>query len=346
MKDQAFVLRRLVLQSRQRSAATDASVSCLRLAVACGKGGTGKTTLAINLAVGLAGRSPEEADGAGRRVCLLDTAEFAGNADLMCGAPARQTLADVLAGDCWFQDAVLSGPGGISLICGFGSVLRQPRVPNGRQADVWERLRELESNHDVLVFDCGPGHSPAIRRVLRTVDALIVVCTPDPAAVAEAYATIKAAAGTRADVFVVVNQAAASSHAATIVERLQRTARSFLRRSVGSLDAIPWDAAVRRSTERGEPLLLSAPTAPAAERVRAICETLRKRYLRRPQSRRSLFDRLRRGETPETEEASGHDVAAADAPPTPEASPAATAPQHATPDRREQSAAEESTITV
>lgn len=274
MMDQATRLRGL-MESRlaelgQHSVVTEAVPSAPKartLVVTSGKGGVGKTVLALNLALAL--------QQAGKRVCLMDANFGLANVDLLCGLNGYWNLEHVLSGARTLKEVMLQGPGNLTVLSG-GAALAEPpeRFPLGT-ATALQELKTLESQFDYLVIDAGCGLYPTGRAFLAAADVGLVATTPEPTAIADAYATFKATlAQPPSSLVAVVNQATTASQAAAILERLRQTARMFLNLTVTDGGYIPRDPLVPRSVAQRIPLLCGFPRSASAESLLKLARRL------------------------------------------------------------------------
>jgi flagellar biosynthesis protein FlhG len=243
--DQARELR--VLMAARKAATRDASDQTPRvsrsLAIVGGKGGVGKSVIAMNLAVALARQ--------GSTVGLLDASPGMGSLGLLCGQNGYWNFEHVLAGTRKLDEIVLHGGVGIQLVPGASHLLTAPDI---HRAGI-RALAEFEQRHDWLIVDTGADVSEA-RWFAAPADRTWIVTTPEPTAVAEAYASMKilAAAGV-GGVSVIVNQADSQIQAMQILDRLRHAARAFLASDIGLAGSIPFDAAVGQSVFRRVPLI-------------------------------------------------------------------------------------------
>jgi flagellar biosynthesis protein FlhG len=250
--DQADKLRALVQTVAPSSDAQGSGVPMV--VVTGGRAGVGATTVALNLAAVLA-------DG-GARVLLVDGAqqrnEFVEPAGIRPNV--QYTWADVLAGKCELEEAVVDGPVGVRLLLTRGRVSQfdsahcRPRRESGsrRDAATWgdsrraqERLigelRSLEEDYDLIVVDSGCGPTAWSRRFWAGAKLIVLVTTPEDAAVLNAYATLKycAQAAGRLPVRLLVNQAESDAAANAAHRRLESACQRFLSRSIPALPALP-----------------------------------------------------------------------------------------------------------
>lgn len=279
MSDQATILRGLVGDRRDAAAATVAPrtvverrtrtpVDCRTLAVTSGKGGVGKSSLALNLAVALVKM--------GRKVCLLDANPGLGNIDLMCGLNGYWNLSHVVSGARTVEEIVLAGPGGIHVVPGGAGLEELTHAPADVQVDLLEQLVALEAAHDDLLIDTGTGLATGTRQFLTVAERVLVVTTPEPTAIADAYATIKSICGltTTPELFVLVNMATDPAIARNVLHRIHETARSFLQREVREAGYVPLDAAVPRSIHERCPFAATQPHAPATRAIEQLARRL------------------------------------------------------------------------
>ena len=236
--------------------------------VASGKGGVGKSNLSLNLAIA--------ARALGRRVLLLDADVGLGNAEILAGVSASRHLADVLAGRCRLEEAVVPGPGGVDLLAGGHGLAELPPVDGLRWRHVLGQL--AGRGWDLVVIDGGAGVGGAVRPQLLAARELLVVTTPEPTALADAYAVIKLVAarggGAVPRLWVAVNQVQRPAEGETAFARLAGVCRRFLGVEPQLLGLVPLDPQVRVAVRRQVPLLLAAPQSPAARAVDAMARRL------------------------------------------------------------------------
>ncbi len=279
--DQAAALRRWV---RAGAAPTSYHASrAFSIALASGKGGVGKTTLAINLAIELA-RS-------GRQVTLLDADLGMANADVMCGLAPRQRLdAALTSGQLHPADLAVDAPGGFKLVPGCVGVSRLVEPGYREQASLLGVLEQLERASDYLVIDTGAGIGAGVTTMLAAASAPVVVVTPDPPSIADAYALIKCvipmleAHGRRAsDLSLLVNQARTRDEALSVHARISAVASRFLRHDLRLLGWVPSDPAVAESVRRRVPVLVGARNCAAGRSIGPIAQALQARSGRPPE---------------------------------------------------------------
>ena len=288
MSDQANALRGLMERRHSPPAVEPEPIVASKLhtiAVTSGKGGVGKSNIALNLAIALAGMDAS--------VCLLDANLGLGNIDLLCGLNGYWNLSHVITGARALNDIVLKGPGHISVIPGASGLNDMADCPPSAQQDIFSQLEDLEQAHDFLIIDTGTGIHRSVRQFVTLADVVLIVSTPEPTSIADAYATIKSLCG--ADVGrmeALVNQADSPRQAQTVIERLQQTARLFLETKIESAGLIPRDHHVGNAVAKRTPLLIDSPHSPAARAIRQLARRLKTLAGVQP-SRGAFFPRIR-----------------------------------------------------
>src|SRR5688572_29466307 len=235
MTDQATRLRSLAQETREQR--RQASV----IAVTSGKGGVGKSNVAVNLAITLS--------AAGKKVVLLDADLGLANADVLCNLDLPSNLSHVISRKKVLRDVMVKAPGGFSLIGGGSGLARLADLGPGDRQRLVNALAELEEQTDIILIDTGAGISPNVLSFTRAADHVLVVTTPEPTAIADAYAVVKvlhrdsnnpatqAAQRTMFDgaerrISLLVNQVRSAAEARVVHERIAKVARQFLGVSV------------------------------------------------------------------------------------------------------------------
>ncbi len=259
MLDQAERLRELARTSRRRGRV---------VAVTSGKGGVGKTNLAVNLAVASA--------AAGRRVTLLDVDLGLANVDILMNLSPRYTLAHVLSGGRSLAEIVTPGPGGVRVVPGASGVPGLADLDQAGREGLLHELGELEESTDLLVLDTGAGISRNVMAFAAAADEVVVVTTPEPTSVLDAFATIKVLSREDAlgRIRLVVNQCATRAEADAVSRRVAGACRQFLGLGVDRMGYIMTDYHVGEAVRMRRPLVLAYPDAPASRCIRTLAGLL------------------------------------------------------------------------
>lgn len=240
------------------------------ITITSGKGGVGKTSIAVNLAAALAARSV--------RVTLVDMDFGLANADVLCGvSPVTRLDAAVEYGAGTgvalerIAMQVPCGAASFTLIPGAVGLGRLPDLAEHQQSRLLSSLRSAVRGADVVIVDTGAGMGPLVRASAMCADLSLVVVTPEPTSLADAYALIKALsqASRRAGVaFVpprlVVNQALSPDEAAGVAERLSAVAQKFLGTPLALAGALMQDLAVPIAVRSRMPFVVGAPGSSAS----------------------------------------------------------------------------------
>ena len=244
------------------------------LAVVSGKGGVGKTNLAANLAIALA--------AAGRRVLLVDADLGLANIDLVLGRSrdAGRNLAHVLAGRVPLEHIVQEGPAGIHWIPGASHASTVSAADEPRREAFLDGLTALERVHDFLLLDTPGGIGGGVLHLARQADELLLVTTPEPPAMMDAYTLLKAVRAGASEpigpVRLIVNMVTHRQDARRVHARLNETASRFLGIEISLLGHVFCDGHVGRAVQRREPLLLAYPHSQASWCVKQLARAVLK----------------------------------------------------------------------
>jgi flagellar biosynthesis protein FlhG len=263
--DQATQLRSLMREQRIEDPASSASDPAVHrasvIAITSGKGGVGKTNVAVNLAIKLA--------SAGKNVVLLDADLGLANADVICNIDLPANLSHVIARRKDLHEVLVKAPGGFSLIGGASGLARMADLTDADRQRIVTAMAELERVTDVILIDTGAGISPNVLAFTRAADHVLVVTTPEPTAITDAYAVVKVISRDNADrrVSLLVNQVRNAGEARIVHERIAKVARQFLNVRVYDAGHIPADDQVSAAVRKRAPFVLSAPRCGASEAI-------------------------------------------------------------------------------
>ncbi|QDU08107.1 P-loop NTPase [Gimesia aquarii] len=265
--DQAKVLRGL-MEKRQPGIVENVKTSdCRTIAVCSGKGGVGKSITSLNLALALA--------QSGASVCLMDVNLALGNIDLLCRLNGYWNLSHVVSGARSLKEIQLQGPLGISVVTGASGLTDLADCSKAVRKDVLEQMQELEATHDYLILDNGTGIHRSIREFVISADDVLIVTTPEPTAIADAYATIKSLSTIESlEIQALINQYTSADQAENVFLQLKKTTELFLHAGLSQAGQIPHDMNVVQSVYDRDPFVLSHPGCPAAEAIIRLSQHL------------------------------------------------------------------------
>ncbi|MDP9045024.1 MAG: MinD/ParA family protein [Pseudomonadota bacterium] len=243
------------------------------MALTSGKGGVGKTFLSANLAAALAARN--------LRVLVLDADLGLANLDVVLNLYPKITLHDVFTGKSSLEDAILPAPGGFSvLLAGSGLVEYSRLTPEVR--DQLQRIIDtLAPRFDHILLDTGAGISDVVLYAVSLADDVLVIATPEPTSMTDAYATIKVLATQqqRDRIRLVVNQVGRLGEGRNIRNQLQLVVDKFVTPLMSGgrappqlelIGEITQDPAVREAVQKRRLLLELLPGSDAARAVESI----------------------------------------------------------------------------
>ncbi len=251
------------------------------IAVTSGKGGVGKTFVSANLASALA--------KLGLRVLVLDADLGLANLDVVLNLYPKITLHDVFTGKAKLEDAIVRAPGGFSVLLAGSGMVEYSRLTPEVRDDFLRIMGGLIPHYDVVLLDTGAGISDVVLFAVSLASEVIVVATPEPTSLTDAYATIKVLVGQqkRQTIRMVINQTARLGDGRAITVQLQQVLDRFVPTEPGRpiklvhMGDIPADPAVRQAIMRRQLLMQSTPSCPAAMAIAQLALKLEESVISR-----------------------------------------------------------------
>ncbi|MFO1221592.1 MAG: MinD/ParA family protein [Burkholderiaceae bacterium] len=243
-------------------------------AITSGKGGVGKTFVAANLAAALARQ--------GERVLVLDADLGLANLDVVLNLAPKLTLHDVFTGQAPLDEAILPAPGGFSVLLAGSGMIEYSRLTPEVRDQLQLVIAQVRSRYDHVLLDTGAGISDVVLYTVSLADEVLVVATPEPTSLTDAYATIKVLAGNQPmrPVHLLVNQTRRHGEGRAVCHQLQQVIDRYVSPTLERplqldfLGDVPFDTAVRDAVRQRELLLETQPGCPAAQSVVAAAARL------------------------------------------------------------------------
>lgn len=238
------------------------------IAITSGKGGVGKTNLAVNLAVAL--------QLSGRRVMLIDADIGMANVNLLMGSVTNRSLIDLLKDGVKLEDVVDNGAAGVKYISGVAGVEAALSLNRTEQRKLHKKLGRCSEMADIIIIDTGAGLNRNVIEFILAAEEVLLITTPEPTALADAYAVIKAYSKytDRRNIRLVINRVRDEEDCDEVAEKINQTTKKFLGVSVDCLGYIYEDRAVLDAVHAQEPFVLAAPNSSAAKCVTELAKSL------------------------------------------------------------------------
>lgn len=251
------------------------------IAVTSGKGGVGKTFVSANLAAALARR--------GLKVLVLDADLGLANLDVVLNLYPKITLHDVFTGKSKLEEAIYKAPGGFSVLLAGSGMVEYSRMTSEVRDSFLHIMEGLVPNYDIVLLDTGAGISDVVLFSVSLASEVLLVATPEPTALTDAYATIKvlAAQQKRQTIRMVINQTAKTGDGRAITAQLQQVLNRFVNAdakhplNLTHMGDIPADPAVRQAIMRRQLIAQSSPGCPAALAISQLAKNIDVTLLKR-----------------------------------------------------------------
>lgn len=252
------------------------------IAVTSGKGGVGKTFVSANLAAALAKR--------GYKVLVLDADLGLANLDVVLNLYPKITLHDVFTGKARLEEAILQAPGGFSVLLAGSGMVEYSRLTPEVRDEFLRIIGGLVPNYDVVLLDTGAGISDIVLFAVSLASEVLMVATPEPTSLTDAYATIKVLVGQqqRQTVRVIINQATRPGSGQAITNQLQQVLDRFVVTEPDRpirlihMGDIPVDPEVRQAIMRRQLLMQATPGCPAGVAISQLARKLEENVIPKP----------------------------------------------------------------
>lgn len=254
MIDQAMGLRNKMQQKKVKKDRRPTRV----IAVTSGKGGVGKSNFALNFALSLVEQ--------GKKVLIFDVDLGFANIDVLLGRSPEETIATMLDKDLSIWDIIEEGPNGLQFISGGTGFDEVFRLDEGKLNKFFKELSQLQGHVDYIILDTGAGLSDENLRFILAADDVILVTTPEPTSITDAYSVVKMVQGKDPNVHMklVVNQCTSDKEGRQTADNFQQVTAKFLNKEIGMLGFIPSDVHVPSAVKQQVPFTIAFPKSQAS----------------------------------------------------------------------------------
>ena len=264
MTDQAQPLRDLKYQQDHFNQPKEASLKTI--AVTSGKGGVGKTNICLNLGIALSKKN--------KRVVIMDADLNLGNLDVLLGLSPRYTLRNVLNGEKEMKDILVDGPHGIHVLPAGSGALELLDINGVDRRRIVQDFEQFSEHYDYLLIDTPAGLGNHVADFLSIADHVLVVTSPEPTAIIDAYAVIKLLHSRHflANVQLVINFVKSEQEAETVYEKLNLVIQQFLKTTLKKWSYIHFDSDVRKAVVNQQPFFIQHPRGKASSCITNISD--------------------------------------------------------------------------
>ncbi len=275
MADQAEKLRKMIEEAqKERDKEKDSSIEKFKkgdariIAVSSGKGGVGKTSITVNLAVALS--------KLGNEVYVIDADLGLANVDVLLGLIPKYTLFHLINSERSLDDVIIEGPSGVKIVSGGSGIRELANLPEEKVYNLIKNLAVLNKKADYILIDTGAGISDMVLDFIKASNDLFVVVTPDAASITDSYALLKNISKSQENVYVIVNKVESSREADEVFSRLEIVCKRFLKLDIQKLGYILDDFKVKDASKNQKAFFVEYPNSAASNCLKLISHRLSK----------------------------------------------------------------------
>lgn len=258
---------------RERVELLKEQVSSARvIAVTSGKGGVGKTSVSVNLAL--------QFQAQGKKVVILDADFGLANVEVMLGIRPQYNMADLVFNNKTIEEIITDGPMGIGFISGGSGVEDLVNLDKERIKKLIAKLMKLDSLYDIVIIDTGAGISDSVIEFVLSSPEVLLVVTPEPTSITDAYSLLKAVNRKKdfkreqKSIKVITNRVSGAKEGQEIYDKISIVVSKFLNIQLEYLGYIPYDRRIADAVIEQKPVSISVPNGEPAVRLRNICGKL------------------------------------------------------------------------
>ncbi|MBQ6813945.1 MAG: MinD/ParA family protein [Lachnospiraceae bacterium] len=265
--DQAEKLRNMI-KSQNEATPRQARV----ITVTSGKGGVGKSSVAINIAMQFRKQ--------GKSVIIFDADFGLANIEVMFGAIPKYNLADMIFRGKGFKDIIVEGPEGIGFISGGSGINGLGNMNREQVQYLVYKLKELETLADIIIIDTGAGISDSVLEFVASSGEVLLVTTPEPTSITDAYALLKALNARSSfdkelcTIKVVANRVANHEEGKNLYNKLEVVVSKFLNIQLKYLGSIPLDMNMSKAVMQQKPIAIAYPNSLGSKNIENIANAL------------------------------------------------------------------------
>lgn len=238
------------------------------ITVTSGKGGVGKTNITVNLGICFAKM--------GYRVVIIDADLGLANVDVVMGKMSKYNLADVINSNRDIVEILEEGPEGVKFVSGGSGVTQLLKLNSTQMVDLMMKLGALDEEADIILIDTGAGLSDTVLSFVHAAKEVILVTTPEPTSITDAYALIKTITTKDKNkvIKVIVNRAENPAEAFNILDKLNIVCEKFIGIKLQKLGFVLNDSAVIKAVKSQQPFVIGYGKSEASKNLAEIAEAL------------------------------------------------------------------------
>ena len=238
------------------------------IAVTSGKGGVGKTSISVNLAISLAEK--------GNRVILLDADLGLANVEVLLGLNSIYNLQHVITGEKTMTQILVKGPGGVAVVPGTSGLSKLADLSVKGRDNIMAGLKQLQERADFIIIDTMAGIGCSAVAFVVAADEVLLISTPEPSSIVDAYGMLKTTFQKRDDAVVrlIVNMVLNKKQASLVYSKLSNAAQQYLGRKLSYVGMIPRDPHVAQAVMQSHPFCIRYPSTAASKSVHAIADRI------------------------------------------------------------------------
>lgn len=261
--DQAQNLRKYVNLTHLTSKdSNNSDIDAKIITISSGKGGVGKTNFSVNLAIALA--------KLGKRITLIDADLGLANVDVLLDIVPKYNLNHVIRMEKTIEEIIVEGPYGINIISGGSGLLEMANLTKEKLSRLIDGFQTLNSRSDYILIDTGAGLSDSVISFVEAAHDVILIVTPDPTSITDAYALIKNIHQMEKNVRIVVNRVDSNKEGYEVFNKIHLAAKRFLNSEIEHLGFIYEDSSVKKSVKIQTPVMLAYPNSLASKGIEMI----------------------------------------------------------------------------